>query len=137
MTNKILAIILLIISTINTYAQKEDFFIIPDNFFKTFKAKGSDAAIDYIYSTNKYLSVNMPANLKIKAELKKITSMVDDYYDYELVKKILLGKSYVKLIYIGKFKRQPIRFIFILYKPDNNWQLQQFKFDDKVAKLLE
>jgi len=133
---KVLSILLLAtVFVIN--AQKNDYEKIPDTFFKIFEQKGTDASIDYIYSTNTYLSGNLSANLKIKAELKKVTSMLDNYYGYEKIDEQFLGKSYLKLTYIARFKRQPIRFIFILYKPEKKWQLQQFKFDDKVSKLFD
>ncbi len=134
-TMKIIIIIFTLIS-LNIFSQENDLNTIPTKFFAVFKDKGSDAAIDYIYSTNSYMKPNMPANLKIKAELKKITSMLDDYYGYELIKEQKLGNSYVKQTYMARFKRQPIRFIFVLYKANETWQLQQFKFDDKLSKMF-
>lgn len=107
---------------------------IPEKFFQIFNQKGSDFAIDYIYSTNKFMQANIQASLKVKTELKKIASLVGKYYGHELMNKKIVSKSYVQLYYLAKFDRQPIKFIFVLYKPDKIWQLQKLKFDDKVAE---
>jgi len=107
---------------------------IPENFFQIFEKKGSDAAIDYIYSTNKFMQGNIQASLKVKTELKKITSLVGKYHGHELMKKKVVSQSYVQLYYMAKFDRQPLKFIFILYKPDSTWQLQKLKFDDRIAE---
>ncbi len=107
---------------------------IPNIFFNTFKQKGSDAAIDYIYATNKYISSNLTANLKVKAELKKFTSMLGKYHGAEIIDTQFISKSYIKLSYLAKFDRQPLKFNFIMYKPNKKWQLQQLKFDDKIIE---
>ncbi|RKX19308.1 MAG: hypothetical protein DRP35_07925 [Candidatus Zixiibacteriota bacterium] len=106
---------------------------IPEKFFQIFEQKGSDAAIDYIYSTNKFIQANIQASLKVKTELKKIALLVGQYHGHELINKKNISKSYVQLYYLAKFDRQPLKFIFVLYKPDKIWQLQKLKFDDKVA----
>ncbi len=107
---------------------------IPEKFFRIFEQKGSDAAIDYIYSTNKFMQANIQASLKVKTELKKIISLVGKYHGHELMDKKIVSQSYVQLYYLAKFDRQPLKFIFVLYKPDKTWQLQKLKFDDKVAE---
>ncbi len=107
---------------------------IPEKFFQIFEKKGSDAAIDYIYSTNKFMQSNIQASLKVKTELKKIASLVGKYHGHELMNKKNISKSYVQLYYMAKFDRPPLKFIFVLYKPDKTWQLQKLKFDDKVAE---
>ncbi len=107
---------------------------IPKFFFQVFEQKGSDAAIDYIYATNKYISGNIAANLKVKSELKKIVSLIGKYRGHELISEKFIGKSYVQMSFLAKFDRQPLKFTFILYKPDKVWQLQKLQFDDKVAE---
>jgi len=34
-----------------------------------------------------------------------------------------------------RYKRQPLFFTFILYKPDKVWQIQTLRFDDKIDAL--
>ncbi|HIE16562.1 MAG TPA: hypothetical protein EYP69_06535 [Bacteroidales bacterium] len=106
---------------------------IPEKFFRIFHQKGSDAAIDYIYSTNRFMKANIQANIKVKTELKKIVSLLGKYNGHELMEKKIVSNSYVQLYYLAKFDRQPLKFIFVLYKPVDVWQLQKLKFDDKVA----
>jgi len=107
---------------------------IPEKFFSVFGEKGSDAAVDWVYSTNKYIRSNIQANLKVKTELKKIISLIGAYKGSELMKKKVVSPSYVQLYYLAKFERQPLKFIFVLYKPADKWQLQKLRFDDKVAE---
>ena len=110
---------------------------IPEKFFSVFGEKSSDAAIDWVYSTNKYIRNNIQGNLKVKTELKKIISLIGAYKGYELMEKKVISPSYVQLYYLAKFERQPLKFIFVLYKPADKWQLQKLRFDDKVAEEFE
>ena len=125
-------ILLLIFNSILAISQNS-YDSIPKIFFKTFKEKGSDAAIDYIYATNKYISGNLTANLKVKSELKKVTSMLGKFNGVEPIDTQYISKSYLRLSYLAKFDRQPLKFNFTMYKPNKKWQLQQLKFDDKVS----
>ncbi len=120
------------IYTFFTQAQT-NFDSIPNIFFDIFEQKGSDAAIDYIYATNKYISGNFAASLKVKNELKKVVSLIGKYRGTEVIDTQFIGQSYIRLSYLAKFDRQPLKFNFTMYKPDKKWQLQQLKFDDKVA----
>lgn len=110
---------------------------IPEKFFNEFGTKGSDAAVDWVYSTNKYIRSNIQANLKVKTELKKIISLIGTYKGYELMKKKIVSPSYVQLYYLAKFERQPLKFTFVLYKPADKWQLQKLQFNDKIVSTTE
>lgn len=124
---------LFLLLSLYTFSQ-EKFDSLPNVFFKILEQKGSDQAIDFIYSSNKYISGNLAANLKVKAELKKIISLIGNYNGSEIIDTQFISLSYIRLSYLAKFDRQPLKFNFTMYKPKNNWQLQQLKFDDKVSK---
>ncbi len=110
---------------------------IPEKFFSVFDKKGSDAAVDWVYSTNKYIRSNIQASLKVKTELKKIISLIGAYKGYELMEKKVASPSYVHLYYLAKFERQPLKFTFVLYKPADKWQLQKLQFNDKIVTSVE
>ena len=125
---------ILLLLTLSFYLKAQtDYDSIPQKFFELFKDKGSDAAIDYVYSSNDFIKQNIQANIKVKTELKKITSLLGSYRGYELMKTTVYSPSYVKLTYLAKFDRQPLKFIFILYKPKDKWQIQRMRFDDKIT----
>lgn len=130
---KYLLIFVLVLLAYSTEAQNSADSI-PNIFFKIFDEKGSDAAIDYVYATNKYISNNIAANLKVKSELRKIVSLIGKYHGNELIDKQSISDSYVRITYLARFNRQPLKFSFTMYKPNKIWQLQQLKFDDKVSE---
>lgn len=101
-------------------------------FFELYQEKGSDAAVDYVFSTNVWLSNAQSEVTTIKLQLKKGIAIIGQYYGYELIEKKMLGESYAMLSYMLRYSRQPIKFTFILYKPDKNWQVQNMKFDDRL-----
>jgi len=39
--------------------------------------------------------------------------------------------------FIVKFERQPLRFKFLMYKPDNTWSLNNFSYDASIDDELE
>ncbi len=95
-------------------------------FFNLFKEKNS-SSLDYIFSTNKWL--NQTEVTGVKKKLDTLVSQLGTYQGYELITEKGLGKNYILYSYLVKYDRQPIRFIFIYYKPTDKWQLQNFQFD--------
>jgi hypothetical protein len=115
-------------------AKPED---IAEKFFMLFEEKSTDAAIDYVFATNKWLYGEKTTQENIKAQLKKGIAIIGQYYGYELISKKVLSESYVSLHYMLRYDRQPIQFIFIMYKPNQNWQIQNLKFDDRLEDDIE
>lgn len=107
-----------------------------NNFFDTF-SKNTDKAIDDLYATNPW-SVNIKDGIeRIKKEINTYTvDEVGEYYGYDLVTKKELD-SFILLSYIIKYDRQPLRFTFMFYKPDNQWRLYSFKMDGELASEIE
>ena len=119
-----------------SYAQSNPEDII-NKFFDLYKNKGSDMAVDYVFSTNKWMDKNQDVVIEMKMRLKKAINIIGNYYGYELITKKSLGQSYLLYSYVVKYERQPIQFTFILYKPDKSWQIQNLRFDDNLTEELE
>lgn len=101
-------------------------------FFEYYSQNKTDDAIDYVFSTNKYLQGAEQQIVSIKEKLKTVTSVIGPYFGYEKILEKKLGESYVFIKCMVKHDRQPLFFTFMLYKPDKIWQLQSLRFDDKL-----
>jgi hypothetical protein len=106
---------------------------IAEYFFKDYKANGASAALDDLYSTNKWMSRATDAISNLKSQLEGLNEdYVGKYYGYELITEKHLAGSYVLLSYLVKYDRQPIRFIFQFYKPNDKWVIYSFQFDGNI-----
>lgn len=133
----ILAAIILCISKQGLLAQTS-----PDDhvfqFFKTFKTKGSATAIDDLYKPNPWINNTGDSVKKLKNQLAGLTEdFVGKYYGYEVITDRMVGKSLLLKSYMVRFDRQPIRFQFIFYKPDNKWIIYSFQYDGSLSSELE
>ena len=55
-----------------------------------------------------------------------------------IVSKKSISEDYLLYSFLIKYDRQPIRYLFIYYKPKNKWQLQNFQYDDNLeTELIE
>jgi hypothetical protein len=132
-----IALVIMLLQGITVVQAQEKPEDVTERFFELYIEKGSDAAVDYVFSTNIWLNGEKVAVENIKAQLKKGIAIIGMYYGYELIEKRQLGESFVLLDYMLRYSRQPIRFTFILYKPDKAWQIQNLKFDDRLDDNIE
>ncbi|MFT4838563.1 MAG: hypothetical protein ACI9IZ_001581 [Nonlabens sp.] len=109
---------------------------ITTEFFKIFNSDPLKA-MDYAFSTNKWMGRNEDAVANLKNQFKNLLPLVGDYYGYELITEKTIGESYKLASYMIKYDRQPLRFTFIFYKPNNKWQLQNLKYDDSLDDEIE
>ncbi len=107
------------------------------HFFQLFQEQSSDAAVDYFFSTNKWLNNDKTSQDNIKLQLKKGIAMLGQYYGYELIEKIVYTENYMMFNYMLRYDRQPIKFTFVLYKPNQTWQIQNLKLDEKLEDDIE
>jgi len=101
-------------------------------FFQYYGEGKTDQAVDYVFSTNTYLGSAQQQIIGIKEKLKTITSVIGTYYGYEKVIQKEMGKSYIIVKCMVRHDRQPLFFSFMFYRPDQKWQLQSLRFDDKL-----
>jgi len=108
-----------------------------NKFFDTYLAQGTSAALDQFYATNKWMDRNKDATEKLKSQFANLPALVGDYYGRDLIAKKTLGESFVLISYLVKYDRQPIRFTFELYKPQDSWLAYSFSYDDSFGDELE
>lgn len=109
-----------------------------EKFFKEYQSLGVAKSIDNLYASNRWMEFSADAISGLKTQLDGLTlDFVGKFYGYELVKEKKIGENYLFLTYIGRYDRQPIRFDFEFYKPNNSWQIHSFSFDDKFGEDLK
>jgi hypothetical protein len=95
-------------------------------------------AVDQIYSTNPWASRSRDAVEQMINTVNRYTvDYLGQYYGNELIVKKQLSEGFVLYSYIMKYDRQPIRFIFEFYKPNDKWMLYSMKIDGNIDDELE
>jgi len=126
---------LFFVLSIPAYAQSTPDELIT-KFFEGYN-KDSGKAIDDLYATNAWTSRIKEGIDGIKKELNGYTvDYVGKYYGYELITKRQLSDSFVLYSYMVKYDRQPMRFSFKFYKPNNTWTLYSFAVDSNLDDEL-
>ncbi|HLS29363.1 MAG TPA: hypothetical protein VK021_00760 [Flavobacteriaceae bacterium] len=108
-----------------------------DDFFETYD-KDAGKAVKELYETNEW-------TLRFKDDIEKIIRTVNSftesymgqYYGYELITKKEFAESFKLYSYLVKYDRQPIRFIFKFYKPNDKWVLHSYSLDDNLDQEIE
>lgn len=136
--NSVFLILILVLNYSCVEAQSEEPNEIINTFFFEFEKSGSDVALDYIFSTNYWMEeYSKDAISNIKVDLKSFINLVGDYYSFEFITEKSIGHSFRLYSYLVKYDRQPIRFVFIFYKPNDKWMIYNFKYDIEIAEELE
>jgi hypothetical protein len=133
---KQILVIVMSVFTFTTYGQTPDEGLIK-NFFNGY-SKNPSKSIDDLYATNPW-SVRIKDGIEnIKKEINSYTEdYVGKYYGYELITKKQFSESFILYSYLVKYDRQPMRFIFKLYKPNDKWTLYSFKVDSDLDVEIE
>jgi hypothetical protein len=132
---KIIFVLLIIISG-NIYSQKKPIDLIND-FFNTYE-KDAGKAVKDLYATN-------PWTERKKDDIEQIISTVNGlnenyigkYYGFEIITTKKFSDSFILYSYLVKYERQPLRFTFKFYKPNNKWVLFSYALDDNLDDEIE
>ena len=136
MNLKIIISLLLLVTSLNfIFAQKEYHEII-DKFLEEYK-KDPIEGINYVFSTNKWMSRNQDGIDNLKNQLENSLELIGEFNKFEKITEKSVGQSLKLISYLAKYDRQPLRFTLILYKPKDIWQVQNFKYDDNLGSELE
>jgi hypothetical protein len=108
---------------------------IAEKFFSIY-SKDPLKAVDYAFSTNKWFDKQKDAVVGVKNKIKNLTDLVGDYYGYELLAEKSAGPSVKILTFIAKYDREPLRFIFLMYKAKDSWRVNNFSFDEDIGDEL-
>ncbi|HBK87265.1 MAG: hypothetical protein U0289_17770 [Cyclobacteriaceae bacterium] len=134
---KKLILIGLLLSFFNAFSQNDPQKMI-DEFFNLYKNKSTDAALDYLFGTNKWMSASQDQIESVKFKLNStVVKSMGSCFGYDLITKKTVGDKLIFYSYLIKYDMQPLRFKFLFYNPNGDWRLQTFSFDDKIKEELE
>ena len=109
-----------------------------DEFFKLLNSGKSQEAVDRLFSSNKWMKNQHDQVSAFKEQtglLKK--DLLGELNGFVLLGNKTFKKIYMSISYIALYERQPIRFKFEFYKPNDEWQFNGFSFDTEVADEIE
>ena len=106
-----------------------------DEFFKAYKIAGHKDAVTSFLGKNKWIT-NDDAN-KVGTQIDEIVSQIGRYYGQEKVSENYYGESVIQYIYLVRYERQPLKFIFRFYKPNDKWGMQSFNYEIDFMKELD
>jgi len=118
------------------FAQQEPQELI-DQFFTSYEADAGKAVRE-LYKTN-------PWTERAKDDVDNIVNIVNGfneeslgaYFGNELIITKKYSESFILYSYMVKYDRQPLRFLFKFYKPNDKWMLYSFSLDDEIDAEIE
>jgi hypothetical protein len=134
---KIIVVMLIIIlvnylpSTANDYMQKID------SFFQLVKEGKYEMAVDSIYSDNPWISSKRDDIQSLKNQFVGLKDFLGEFYSYEILAEESISDKYVNIAYFCCFDRQPLRFTFEYYKPNDSWRIYSFSYSEDIDIWLE
>jgi hypothetical protein len=129
-TSLIITVIYLFAFSVSLLAQtttKE----ITDKFFELYQTQPSKA-FDYAFGTNHWDENQQDAVFEVKNKLKNITSQCGTYFGFEMLTEKTAGTTLKVVSFVLKYDREPIRFIFLFYKPNDAWRVMNLTFDEDL-----
>lgn len=109
-----------------------------DIFFEKYKNEGSTSAMNNIYEKNQWISQTSDDVVNLKKQMEELTEdFIGKYYGYELILEKKLSDSYVLKSFLVKYGRQPLRFTFQFYKPDDQWVFYGFSYDANLTEEVK
>jgi hypothetical protein len=108
---------------------------ISKKFFEIYAAKPMDA-IDYLFSDVKKIRQVSDDITAIKKNLKMTIDQGGLNNGYELITEKNVGNNFKLQSYIVKYDKQPVRFIFIYYRPKDAWKIYTFQFNTNMDEEL-
>lgn len=69
-------------------------------------------------------------------ELDKRKARYGEPIGVEFIQQNMVGESLTEFVYLEKFERHAIRWMFVFYKPETEWVFNNLTWDDKVRLLF-
>ncbi len=134
---KIILLLFIAISG-NIFAQATPDSLIAE-FFVNYSKDAPEAVKDLYRTNNWFEDINDIKGVEglLKSVAKLQEGDLGEYYGYELILTKKVTKVFELHSYLLKYHRQPIRFTFQFYKPNDKWGLYAFSLDYKISTELK
>ena len=103
-----------------------------DSFFALLAENKGDEAILALYKDSPYASAMSDAINNVAIQLAGMNRTYGNYNNHEVLVHEIVLERYAYLMFFVSFDRQPFKFEFHYYKPDETWQFQNFRFSDEI-----
>lgn len=120
-----------------TCSAQDDPQKIIDKFFDFYKNKTPNEAVDYIFSTNKWISESKDKVENVKLTLNGTLKLLGKYAGHNLITKKSIEDHLALYTYMVRYDRQPLRFSLLFYKASTEWKLLNFSYDDSLDEELQ
>ncbi len=108
-----------------------------NGFFLKYEQDSLSTAIDYIFSVNRIANITTAQIESLKIQLIGTHEALGKLYGKKLMVTKNIDDTLILYSYLVKYNVQPIRFNFIFYKPDQQWRLQTFWYEDNLISELK
>lgn len=100
-----------------------------ENFFSLTVERGASSAIDYLFSNNPQLYTKIDSLNQLKKSFSNINQLLGSFYGYEIISNEKFYNSLQIITIYAKYEKQPLRFLFVFYKPNSKWVTYRFEID--------
>jgi hypothetical protein len=105
-------------------------------FFKKYK-KDTDAAFDFIFGTNEWLIDDSEILENVKFKIHENKNVLGNFIGFEKLIYVPIGESLTVSIYLVKYEKQPLWFVFKFYKTEDKWMLYKFNLNENIDEVLD
>ncbi|MER2510951.1 MAG: hypothetical protein ABTQ25_00770 [Nitrosomonas ureae] len=131
--NYLVILALLQFTHFDLHAQDKAYLQHVEKFFELVKGKKYGESIDYIYSSNSWILKTKSDDISlVRSSFASLPQLMGGYSGFEKLAEEEIGTRYVHLEYIVFFERQPLRIYFSFYKPEKEWIIQTFGYQDNI-----
>ena len=108
-----------------------------NKFFELLKQDKTVEAVDFLYSGNPWVAKKTDAVQNVKDQIKSLPNLVGKLHNLELLEEKVMGNRIATVMYLAAYDRQPMRFIFQFYRPQEAWVIYSFSFDYDLDEAAE
>lgn len=114
----------------------ESAYDITAEFFKKYKRDTNDA-FHFIFETKEWIADDKEEIENIKKKILEYKTTLGDFIGFEKLINKPIGESVEVFVYLVKYERQPLKFIFKYYLSNNKWMLYKFEIDESIDQDLD
>jgi len=119
-----------------TFSHSKEPKEIIDTFFSHFPESMMNEAVDGVFASNPWMNRQEDQKTNFKTNLGSLEGLVGTYFGVDYVAEKRMGDNLIGYTYIARYDRQPVRFEFVFYKPNEEWLVYSFTYDDQVDEDL-